>query len=68
MRSLELDRGKHAERRGMALAVMEDLERLEDRIREFDASSPGLAVQELDLHPAPERLDRRVVEAAPDLH
>lgn len=40
MPSLELDRGKHAKRRVAALAVVEDLEVLEDRVGELDAGPP----------------------------
>ena len=42
MRSLELDRGKHAKRRVAALADAKDLEGLEDRIGQLDAGPPGL--------------------------
>jgi hypothetical protein len=49
-----------------ALAVVEDLEVLEDRIRQLDSGPPDPSVEELDLHPAPERLDHRVIEATPD--
>jgi hypothetical protein len=37
-----------------ALAIVEDLEVLEDRIRELDAGPPTPAVEEFDLHLAPE--------------
>ena len=66
MSSLELDWGYHAQPRVTALAIVEDLEVLEDRIRGLDPSPPGPAVQQLDLHPAPERLDHRIIEATPD--
>jgi hypothetical protein len=49
-----------------ALAIVEDLAVLEDGIREFDAGPPVSAVEELDLHPAPEGLDDRVVVAVAD--
>ena len=39
MPSLELDRRKHAKRRVAALAVVEDLEVLEDRVGEFGAAA-----------------------------
>ena len=45
---------------------MEDLEVLEDRVREFHASVPSLSVKKLDLEPAPERLDHGVVVAVSD--
>jgi hypothetical protein len=66
MPSLELDGGEHAERRMSALAVVEDLKVLEDRICEFDPCPPPSAVEEFDLHPAPEGFDHRVVEAVTD--
>ena len=66
MSSLELDWGKHAKCRVTALAVMEDLEVLEDRVRQLHPSPPAPTVQEFDLHPAPERLDHGVMEATPD--
>ena len=49
-----------------ALTVVEDLQILEDRIREFDACLPTLAIEELNLHSAPERLDHGVVVAISD--
>jgi len=49
-----------------ALAIVEDLEVVEDRVRQLDASAPPFSVQQLDLHPAPERLHDRVVETIPD--
>jgi hypothetical protein len=49
-----------------ALAVVEDLEVFEDRIRELDPCSPDPPVEEFDLHPAPERLDHGVIETAAD--
>jgi hypothetical protein len=44
MPSLELDWGKHAKSRVTALAVMEDLEVLEDRVGQLDAGPPGSAI------------------------
>ena len=49
-----------------ALAVVEDLEVLEDRVGQLEAGPPPLAVQQLDLHAAPERLDHGVVVAVAD--
>lgn len=46
--------------------VVEHLDVLEERIRELDASLPLLPVQQLDLHPRPERLHHRIVEAIAD--
>jgi hypothetical protein len=49
------------------LTVVEDLEVVfEDRVRELDAGTPALPVQQLDLHPRPERFDHRVVIAVTD--
>jgi hypothetical protein len=50
----ELDGCEHAKRGVAALAVVEDLEVLEDRVGELDSGVPALAVEELDLHAAPE--------------
>jgi transposase InsO family protein len=47
-------------------AVVEDLEVLEDRVREIDASTPAAGVEQLDLHPRPERFDHRIVIAVAD--
>ena len=44
MSSLELDRAKHAKRRVSALAVMEDLEVLEDRIGQLHPGPPVAAM------------------------
>ena len=64
---LELYRGEHRERAVPALTVVEDLEVVfEDRVRELDAGTPALPVQQLDLHPRPERFDHRVVIAVTD--
>ena len=63
---LVFDRGEHPERAVTSLSVVEDLEVLEDRVGELDASLPLATVEQLDLHAAPERLDDRVVEAVTD--
>ena len=63
MPSLELDRCEHTQGRVAALAIVEDLEVLEDRARQLDSGLPPLPIEELDLHPAPEGFDDRVVEA-----
>jgi len=44
----ELDRSEHAKRRVPALAVVEDLQVLEDRGRELNAGVPAFAVEQLD--------------------
>src|ERR1035437_5741515 len=64
--SLELDWCKHAQCRMTALAIVEDLEALEDRIGQLDPCTPDAPVEQFDLHPAPERLDEGIVEATPD--
>jgi hypothetical protein len=46
-----------------ALTVVEDLEVLEDRVRQLDPGPPAPAIEELDLHPAPERLDESVSQS-----
>jgi hypothetical protein len=61
--NLELDWCEHAKRGVAALAVVEDFQVFEDRVGELDASAPAFAVEELDLHSAPERLDDGVVVA-----
>lgn len=42
---------------------MEDLEVLKHRLGELDAHLPTLSIEQLDLHPAPERFDHGVVVA-----
>ena len=61
--SFELNGGEHAKRGVSSLAVVEYLEVFKDGCGELDAGLPALAVEQLDLHPRPERLDHRVVEA-----
>lgn len=60
MSGFELDGGQHAKRGVPAVTVVEDLEVAEDLGGELDPGVPALAVEELDLHPRPERLDHRV--------
>lgn len=60
--SLVLDRGSHPQARVSALAVVEDLEVFEDGVGQFDAGSPPPPVEELDLHPGPERFDHSIIE------
>ena len=43
-----------------SLPVVEDLQVLEDRVRELHSGVPPLSIQQLDLHPRPEGLDDRV--------
>ena len=57
----KFNRCHHAKRRVTALAIVEDLEILEQRGGEFDPRVPPLAVQKLDLDATPERLDHGVV-------
>src|SRR4051812_24112781 len=45
---------------------VEDLDVLEDRVREFDPRLPAARVEQFDLHPRPERLDHRVVITVAD--
>jgi hypothetical protein len=44
----------------------ENLQVLEDRVREFHARFPSLTVQQFDLRTAPERFDHGVFVAVPD--
>ena len=48
---------EHAKRRMPALAIVEDLQVLEQGVGELDAGTPPLPVEQLDLHPTPKRLD-----------
>jgi hypothetical protein len=57
---------EHAKRRVSALSIVEDLQVLEDRVGELDASLRLATVGQLNLHAAPERLDDRVIEAVTD--
>jgi hypothetical protein len=63
---LELDGCEHAKRGVPTLAVVEDLEVFEDRVREFDACLPSSTVQQLGLHPTPKRFDDGIVVAVAD--
>ena len=63
VKDLILDRGEHSDGAVAALAVVEDLEVVEDRVRQLDACLPSLAVQQLGLYSSLGRLDDRVVEA-----
>ena len=47
-------------------AVVEALDVLEDRVRQFDAGVPPLPVEQLDLHAAPERFGDGVVVGITD--
>ena len=49
-----------------ALAVVEDLEVLEDGVGQLDAGLPSAAVEQPDLHPARERFDDGVIERVAD--
>jgi hypothetical protein len=61
-----LDGAEHGEGGVAALAVVEDLGVVEDRVGQFQAGSPSLAVEQFGLHAAPERLDHRIVVAVAD--
>jgi hypothetical protein len=45
------------------LAIVEDLQIVEDRVGQFHSGPPWLTVQQLDLHATPEGLDHGVIEA-----
>lgn len=62
----EFDWGKHAKQRVPPLAIVEDLEVLEDGAGKLDPGVPALTIEELDRNPAPERLDDSAVEAVTD--
>lgn len=57
---------EHPKRRVPAPGVVEELDVVVDRICELDPGLPAFAVEELDLHPPPERLDHRIVVGAAD--
>jgi hypothetical protein len=46
-----------------APTVVEDLEVFEDCAGEFDACSPALSVEQLDLHPTPEGSAPKTVDS-----
>jgi hypothetical protein len=58
---LEFNRGAPAQGAVASLPVVEDLQVFKDRVGELDTGPPPLAIQQLGLHPGPERLDHRVV-------
>lgn len=49
-----------------AAMLVEDLEIFEDLVGQFDAGGPGLALAQLDLHAAAQRVDDGVVMAVAD--
>src|SRR5687767_6338261 len=63
---LELEWRQHAQRRMSTLTVVEDLQVLEERGGQFQSGGPDLPVQQLDLHPAPERLHQGIIETGAD--
>ena len=63
---LELDRGAHPQGAVAALAVVEDLQVFEDRVGKLHSGVPSLTVQQLDLHPGPERFDDGIIETQQD--
>ena len=65
MELLELRWREHIERAVAPAVVVERLDVFEDRVGELDPRLSSSAVEQLDLHPAPERLHHRVVEGGP---
>ncbi len=65
-RGLELDGCQHLKRRVAALAIVEDLQILEDRVGQLHSGLPCLSVEQLRLHTTPERLDHGVIKAHAD--
>ena len=53
---------EHVQGAVASLGVVPDLDVVVDRAGEFDACLPSSAVEQLDLHAGPERLDHRIVE------
>lgn len=49
-----------------ASGVVEEFDVVVDGAGELDPGLPAFAVEELDLHPPPERLDHRIVVCAAD--
>jgi hypothetical protein len=49
-----------------ALAVVEQLQVLKDRVGQLDAGAPAVPVQQLDLHAGPERPGHGIVVAGAD--
>ena len=66
MTGSELVRSEHAKRRLPTPTLVPDFKVFENRVGQLGARSPTACVQELDLHPSPERLDYAVVVAVPD--
>src|SRR3954449_12735376 len=58
---LVLDRGTPAQGAVATTPVVEDLQVLKERVGQLDAGLPPSPVEQLGLHPAPERLDDGVV-------
>ena len=48
------------------LTIVKDLEVFENRARQLQARGPSLAIQEFDLHAAPEQFNEGVVVARAD--
>jgi hypothetical protein len=57
---------EHAEAAVPPGVVVEHFDPVEDLRRQFGPSAPLSGVEQLGLHPTPERLDRRVVERVTD--
>jgi hypothetical protein len=66
MPSLELERCEHTQRRVTPLAIVENLQVLEDGAGQLDARAPARPIEQFDLHSTPERFDHRVVETITD--
>jgi hypothetical protein len=62
----DLDWGAHPERGVSSSGVVPELDVVVDRGRKLDPGLPTAAVEQLDLHAAPEALHHRVVERGAD--
>ena len=62
----KFNRCQHPERAVAAVAVVKDLEVVEQGGAELDSRLPFLAVEQLGLQPGPEGLDERVVVGVSD--
>lgn len=63
---LVFGRGEHVQGAVAPSAVVPDLDVVVDRAGELDTGLPSFAVQQLDLHSGPERLDHRIIERGAD--
>lgn len=62
----EGDRGEHPEAAVPTDPIIERFDPVEDSGGQLNSGHPFLGVEQLGLHPAPERLDRRVIERVAD--